>query len=100
MLGTHRGAVNYLTYLVGTYAIGRADVVLQLASLAFDASVRDLIGPLTAGARVVVASDAARKDPHALLAAIRSHRVTCLLSVVPTLVNGLCEAARERGRAV
>ena len=41
------------------------DTVLQVAAVTFDASVRDLLGPLTAGATVVLLPDGAIRDPYA-----------------------------------
>lgn len=93
VLTTHRGVVNYLCFLGETYALAPQDVVLQLATFSFDASVRDTIGPLTVGAQVVLAPPAAAKDPAALLGLVREQGVTCLLSVVPTMLRGFFEAA-------
>jgi amino acid adenylation domain-containing protein len=91
---TPRGGVeSYLAYVTGTWGIGAADVVLQLAAPTFDASVRDMLGPLTAGLRVVLPNAAQARDPRALLALLTEQRVTCLLSVVPTLVASLLDAA-------
>ncbi|WP_344407536.1 amino acid adenylation domain-containing protein, partial [Dactylosporangium fulvum] len=93
----HRAAAAYLTdYLLPTHRIGPDDTVLQLPALAFDASVRDLIGPLTAGARVVLLADHRATDPAAILDAIDREGVTCLLSVVPTVLRALLAEARER----
>jgi len=86
ILGYHRGVVNYLTYLVNTYNISESDVVLQLPPLNFDASIRDLVGPLTAGAKVVVVNQDVIKNPPALTRKINEHRVTCLLSAVPSVI--------------
>jgi amino acid adenylation domain-containing protein len=95
VLSCHRGVVNYFTYLHETYNLNDTDTVLQIPSLSFDPSVRDLIGPLTAGAQVVIVNDFDAKDPAVLLGKIREHRVTCILSIVPTLLNGLLEAAQH-----
>ncbi|HEX6718386.1 MAG TPA: MupA/Atu3671 family FMN-dependent luciferase-like monooxygenase, partial [Pyrinomonadaceae bacterium] len=51
---THGGAVNFLNYVVREYGLSPDDVVLQVAALSFDASVRDILGPLAAGARVIL----------------------------------------------
>jgi len=99
VLGCHGAAVNYLSYLHETYHLNRADIVLQLPSLSFDASVRDLIGPLTAGASVVIVNDFDAKQPAALLSKIREHGVTCLLSIVPTLLNALLDAGQSRDKS-
>jgi amino acid adenylation domain-containing protein len=96
VLSCHLGVVNYFSYLLETYNLNDTDTVLQIPSLSFDASVRDLIGPLTAGAQVVIVNDFDAKDPVALLNKISEHRVTCILSIVPTLLNGVLEAAQHK----
>ena len=95
VLVCHRSVVNYLSYLRESYNLDGSDSVLQIPSLSFDASVRDLIGPLTAGAQVVIVNDFDAKEPAALLAKIKERGVTCILSIVPTLLNGLLEAAQS-----
>jgi len=91
VVGHHRGVVNFLHYLIHTYGLNQTDVVLQLARLTFDASIRDLIGPLTVGAKVVLIQQEAFNNPQELLITINRQRVTCLLSVVPTMVKLLVE---------
>ncbi len=93
VLSSHQGVVNYLTFIIKNYDLKSSDIVLQIASLSFDASVRDLIGPLTAGARVVVVNPGDAKEPTALLSKIKQHGVTCLLSVVPTRLSGFIQTA-------
>jgi amino acid adenylation domain-containing protein len=91
----HGGVANYLRYVRETYGLGPADTVLQVAGLPFDASVRDILGPLGAGARIVVVSGSKARSPAALLAALRENRVTCILSIVPTLFRALLDAAPD-----
>jgi amino acid adenylation domain-containing protein len=95
VLACHRGVVNYVSYLEG-YRLDASDSVLQLAPLSFDASVRDLIAPLAMGARVVIVNDFEAKDPAALVATIRERGVTCVLSIVPTMLSAILEAADRR----
>jgi acyl-coenzyme A synthetase/AMP-(fatty) acid ligase len=90
---SHRGIVNYFSFYVKAYELTTSDVVLQLASYSFDPSVREIIGPLTVGAEVVIVNNTDARDPVILLSKIRQHRVTCLLCVVPTMLNSLAEAA-------
>ena len=97
VMATQRGAVNYLTYIVRNYELGENDVVLQAASLSFDASVRDIIAPLLAGAKLILVPDNDVKDPLALLTKIKAHEVTCILSLVPTMLRSLTDAAAETG---
>ncbi|MBC8427806.1 non-ribosomal peptide synthetase [bacterium] len=96
VLSCQKGVVNYLAFIVKAYGLNSTDVVLQIPSLSFDASVRDIIGPLTAGAQVAVVNNTDAKEPAALLSKIKEHRVTCLLSIVPTMLNGLIEAACDK----
>jgi non-ribosomal peptide synthetase component F len=50
----HGMAINYLHYYRTTYDIALNDTLLQLASISFDASVRDLYSALLVGGRVVI----------------------------------------------
>ncbi|MFK4547011.1 amino acid adenylation domain-containing protein [Streptomyces tendae] len=93
VMTVHRGVLNYLGYLAKEARLGPDDVVLNLASLSFDASVRDIFGPLTVGGTVVIAPPGKAKDPAALLQIIRDRRVSAVLSLVPSMVHALAEAA-------
>jgi amino acid adenylation domain-containing protein len=97
VLTPHGGVAGYLSALIGQYGIGPGDRVLQLPSLVFDASVRDLCGPLAAGATVVLAGQPQARDASALLSLIVRWQVTRLLSVVPTLLRALLAAAPPDG---
>ncbi|MEM7583701.1 MAG: amino acid adenylation domain-containing protein [Acidobacteriota bacterium] len=95
-IGTsHRGAVNYLSDLVRTWDVGDQDVVLQIAALSFDAAVRDLVGPLVAGARCVLLADEIAIDPHEILHHLLERRVTCLLKITPSLLSEVINAAQR-----
>ncbi len=98
--GRHGGVVNYLGYLLRQWDLGPSDVALQIAGLSFDASLRDLIGPLSAGARVVLVEEDEAHDPQVLRRAIERHGVTCLPSVVPTLLAELLDAEGPPGESV
>ena len=97
ILTTHRGVVNYLAYLIREFALGPTDVVLPIASVGFDASVREIFGGLAAGARLVLLDDADVRDGRAVVRGLHEHRVTALLSVVPSVLRTLCAAARDTG---
>ncbi|HEX4962826.1 MAG TPA: amino acid adenylation domain-containing protein, partial [Thermoanaerobaculia bacterium] len=96
VLASHRGVVSYLTFLRSAYGLGGEDKVLQLASLPFDASVRDIIGPLVAGATVILVGQSELRDPGVLLGMVRRRGVTAILSIVPSLLRTLADAAVER----
>jgi amino acid adenylation domain-containing protein len=97
VMATQRSAVNYLTFIVRNYELTNSDVVLQSASLSFDASVRDILAPLLAGARLVLVPDKDIRDPFALLSRVTKYGVTCILSMVPTMLRSLTDAAAETG---
>jgi len=97
VMATQRSAVNYLTFIVRNYELSANDVVLQTASLSFDASVRDLLAPLLAGAKLILVADKDVKDPFALLTKIKAHGVTRILSMAPTMLRSLTDAATESG---
>jgi amino acid adenylation domain-containing protein len=97
VMATQRSAVNYLTFIVRNYELTNSDVVLQSASLSFDASVRDILAPLLAGARLVLVPDKDVRDPFALVSKITKYGVTCILSMVPTMLRSLTDAASETG---
>ncbi|MFI6210226.1 amino acid adenylation domain-containing protein, partial [Streptomyces sp. NPDC051041] len=92
----HRGVTAYFSYLTtGIARLGPEDVVLNLASVSFDPSVRDILGTLAAGGRVVLVRPEEANDARALVRAMRRHRVTALLSVVPSLLGALNEEAAQ-----
>jgi amino acid adenylation domain-containing protein len=98
VLTQHGAVVNYLTFNARQYQLAPDDVVLQLAPLSFDASVRDTLGPLVAGARLVLVSDAEARDPQVLLSTMWEQRVTCILSIVPPLLSVLANAVLSTTR--
>ncbi len=89
IMSHHRGVCNYLAYLVDTYNIGPKDTVLQLPAMTFDASVRDLIGSLSAGAKVIMMRSEETRSVDMILEKVCHHHVSCLLSVVPSLLDAL-----------
>ncbi len=92
VLATHGAAAAYLQCLTSAHQLGPDDISLQTAAVSFDSSLRDMIAPLLVGASVVLVSEEAAKDPSELAAAAARHRVSCLLSVVPTLMEHLLGA--------
>ncbi|HXM53921.1 MAG TPA: AMP-binding protein, partial [Candidatus Dormibacteraeota bacterium] len=95
----HDGVVTYLAALIDAWSIGPGDRVLAVTSIAFDPSVRDIFGPLLAGATIVMASADETTDPSALADLMERERVTGCVSMVPRLLESLvdeCEAAPRR----
>ena len=93
ILATHQGVINYLTYIQNTFHLSEKDVVLQLAPIGFDAAIRDIFGPLLAGAKVVFTKDS--RDVQQVSKDLQEHNITCLLSTVPSLLGGLTEIVQQ-----
>jgi len=78
---THRSAVNTIHDVNARFAIGPDDRVLCLSGLAFDLSVYDIFGLLTAGGGLVFPRPDRRADPSHWLELITLHRVSVWNSV-------------------
>ncbi|HEX9733976.1 MAG TPA: non-ribosomal peptide synthase/polyketide synthase [Thermoanaerobaculia bacterium] len=94
---SHAAIVNHMRWMQEELPLAAGDRVLQRTPLSFDASVWEFWAPLFAGARLVLASAAAARDPEALAAAVARHRIT-VLQVVPSLLRSLLEHDLARGR--
>ena len=91
-----RGVVNHLCALVRDCELSEQDTVLQLPSISFHPSVRDIFGTLCAGGRLVLVDERDARDPAALLTEMHARGVTALLSGVPSLLTALVAEAEQR----
>ncbi|WP_328649576.1 amino acid adenylation domain-containing protein [Amycolatopsis sp. NBC_00348] len=89
VVATHGNALARIGYLRDEYGIGPADTGITLSGWGFDASVREIFVALSAGAKLVVTDPDAAKDPASVVALLAGHRVSTILSVVPTLLYEL-----------
>lgn len=97
----HGNLANYLLALDLEIGINPADRYLHTASIAFSSARRQLLLPLSQGARVVIASSDQRKDPIALFRTIKSAGVT-VMDAVPSfwknctaILAGLDQSERD-----
>ncbi len=90
VLVEHRSIVNVLWWMQEAWPLRGDDVVLQKTPYSFDASLRELVPPLLAGARLVVARPGGHRDPSYLLETIRREGVTTL-HFVPTMLRVLVQ---------
>ncbi len=90
VLVEHRSIVNALWWMQAAWPLRGDDVVLQKTPYSFDASLRELVPPLLAGARLVVARPGGHRDPSYLLETIRREGVTTL-HFVPTMLRVLVQ---------
>ena len=91
----HAGAVNTVRDVNRRFAVAPEDKVLGLSSLAFDLSVWDVFGVLSAGGTLVLPRPEARRDPSAWLDLVARHGVT-VWNTVPALLEMLVEFAEPR----
>ncbi|MCJ1708518.1 non-ribosomal peptide synthetase [Microbacterium sp. VKM Ac-2923] len=84
---SHRALASRLTWGASRLGLDETSVALAKSGLGFVDAATELLGPLTAGARVVVVPDRTARDPDALAATVHRHGVTHLLTV-----PGLAEA--------
>ncbi len=92
----HAGVSNYVRALIVRHELGRTDRVLNITSLGFDASVRDLTVPLIVGGCVVLLDGDSARDPSAMADAISRERITAILSVVPSLLDEICRESSDQ----
>ncbi|MEO7020169.1 MAG: amino acid adenylation domain-containing protein [Ktedonobacteraceae bacterium] len=87
---SHRAIGNRLLWSQTAYPLTSEDRVLQVASFSFDIALWELLGPLTAGARVILARPGGQQDPTYLLSLMAEQRVT-VAHFVPSLLQVLVE---------
>jgi amino acid adenylation domain-containing protein len=88
----HRGAVNWLVWMVNTFAVTSDDRVLQKASPGFDVSVLECFLPLITGGRVVLAASDRGYDAAYLSRLIVQENIT-LAQFVPSMMSVLLETS-------
>ncbi|MFK4082537.1 non-ribosomal peptide synthetase [Kribbella sp. NPDC020789] len=100
--------VSHANLVAATTALGQAlpaitpgDIYLHYAAFTFSSAVRQLFLPLCSGARVLVATEAERLDPAALLARITASGVT-VLDLIPSVLALLIDTLEQHdgGRTV
>jgi amino acid adenylation domain-containing protein len=86
----HRSLCSLLDWLQARMPLAAGEASLQRMSFSFDASVQELMWPLVAGARVVMASAEGYNDPDYLVETLRRERVA-MFHVVPSLLQVMLE---------
>src|SRR5262249_59012413 len=81
VLSTHRAAANALSSLIANSPLD-GERVLQLASISFDPSVRDIFGPLISGGCTILLLPSEAKDALAIARKLSTSAITTLLSIV------------------
>ena len=100
VLGLNGPLANYIRWLRGHIAVTSRDRVLNISSISFDPSLRDILVPLSAGAALVILPQADAKNALAYIECIRKQQVTKLLSITPTLLRRLCALDEPAGESL
>jgi len=86
----HQSVSRYLMTALSTYAhIDRESVILQLAPFTFDPWLRDAIGPLTRGAKVILLPSRDQRNPERIIEVLKSFGATHILSIVPSMLKAI-----------
>ncbi len=94
----HGPVMAYLHGMIETFDVCPDDRVLALTNIVFDPSVRDIFGPLTAGATIVMATTQEVGDPQAVADLIEREQVTMCLAIVPRFLAVLLDELADRPR--
>ena len=80
----HHGVINLFYVRVERISIDANSIILQYASIAFDASVLEIFSSICLGACLVIASNEIRKDPELLKACIIANKIS--VALIPPVV--------------
>ncbi|HYG63315.1 MAG TPA: amino acid adenylation domain-containing protein, partial [Thermoanaerobaculia bacterium] len=86
VLVSHGAIANRLLWMQRLFPLGEADAVLQKTPFVFDASIWEIFLPLLAGARLVLASPGAHREPAVMAREVRERGVT-VLQLVPSVLG-------------
>ncbi len=84
----HAGLRNHRDWLSNQVSLAASDRVLGLTSIGFDASLVELVHPLTCGASIVLAATGVARDTEAVATLLQSRDVT-VLQMVPSALRAL-----------
>lgn len=93
VMNTQGGVLNYLNYLEKNYHLKAGERIIQFTPFSFDAAFRDSMGVLTFGGTVVLLDDEQMRDPDFIYRALVDQEITCVLSIVPTMLRALARSA-------
>jgi amino acid adenylation domain-containing protein len=91
---THRNLVNLLCAMRDEPGISRSDRLVAVTTLSFDIAALELFGPLVAGGRVILASNAIARDGRRLRDLLRESDAT-VMQATPATWQMLIEAGWE-----
>ncbi|WP_234410568.1 non-ribosomal peptide synthetase [Caldalkalibacillus mannanilyticus] len=90
----HRGVINLLEWSQEKYPLTADDATLFMTLYTFDASILEMIWPLTVGARIVIPKSHELKNPVTIGQLAYKHQVT-ILQFVPLLLEAFVQARKN-----
>ncbi|SDR46994.1 non-ribosomal peptide synthetase [Pseudovibrio sp. Tun.PSC04-5.I4] len=90
VLSLHRGAGNYLEHFSHQWNISDTDRTIQIPSIVFDASIRNILGVLISGGYVFIPPRTNVNDPRIIANLIHTKEITVLMSATPSFMGELC----------
>jgi amino acid adenylation domain-containing protein len=87
---SHRGRLNRLRWEIETYQIEPRDAVLFRTPVNFARVVKEVMWPLSSGARIVIAPDGLQNDPDCIIDLLRSYQISIAI-FTPSLLSMLVE---------
>ncbi len=106
VLVTHHAVANLIDWVNGEFGVDAGDRLLFVTSFAFDLSVYDMFGVLSAGGSVYLLPDAVLAEPERVFDAVMTQGITfwdsapAALSVVLTATRGVVAHGRPALRRV
>ena len=101
VMHTQESVVNHINSAYAMLGgVQSDDIILQIPSAAFDMSLRDLIGPLIHGMRVVLLREWQVRKPAEIISTMRAQNVSALLSIVPSLLSALVDTVSAQGARI
>jgi len=96
---SHRALANLVTSIAAEPGIAATDRLLAVTTVSFDISALELLLPLTAGGRVVLATEHTTQDGALLARAIDEHAIT-IMQATPTTWKLLVDAGWQGSPAI
>ncbi|WNM63150.1 amino acid adenylation domain-containing protein [Candidatus Nitrospira neomarina] len=93
VVATRRGLYNHINVLQSMYPLNQEDSVLHLTNVSFDASLWELLGPLSAGASLISCPAFAKRSPSDIVEVVSQNRISAI-QVVPSLLRTLLDEPR------
>lgn len=85
---SHAAVCNHMLWMISTFSLTSAHLILQRTPYSFDASIWEFYVPLMTGARLYIAEEECNKDPDYIIKKIISECIT-IIQVVPSMLKAL-----------